>query len=39
MDIKEENDKKRKAKWAAIGKGSMNQTVLTSDQQISSNSS
>lgn len=37
MDIKEENDKKRKAKWAAIGNGSTNQSVLTGDQKVTSN--
>ena len=37
MDIKEENDKKRKAKWAAIGNGSTNQSVLTGDQKVTFN--
>ena len=32
MDIKEENDKKRKAKWAAIGDGSTNKIAFAVDE-------
>ena len=32
MDIKEENDKKRKAKWAAIGDGSTSKIVFAVDE-------